>query len=67
MPLSNAKWHGHLQSLVRGEGRVDNQFPFDDSSELGVFFKDGLHVQDGPRKPDLWQQQGEASEGEKQA
>lgn len=47
----------HLQSLVRGKGRVYNQFPFDNSSELGVFFKDGFHVQHCPGEPDLQGQQ----------
>ena len=43
----------HLQSLVGGKCRVYNQFPFNNSSELGVLFKDGFHVQDCPCKPDL--------------
>lgn len=48
----------HLQSLVRGKRRVYNQLPFNNSSELRVFFKDGFHVQDCPRKPDLQWHQG---------
>jgi len=47
----------HLQSLVRGKSRVYHQFPFDNSTELGVFFKDGFHVQYCPGEPDLQGQQ----------
>lgn len=47
----------YLQSLVRGESRVYHQFPFNNSPELGVLFKDGFHVEHCPGKPDLqWHQ-----------
>lgn len=56
-PVQMQNCYLHLQSLVRSERRIYNQLPFNNSSELGIFFKDGLHVQDSPRKPDLqWQE-----------
>lgn len=59
-PPSPTQMHNgllHLQSLVRGKSRVYDQFPFDNSSELGVFFKDGFHVQYCPGEPNLQGQQ----------
>lgn len=56
-PVQMQNCYLHLQSLVRGERRVYNQLPFNNSSELRIFFKDGFHVQDSPCKPDLQRQE----------
>lgn len=57
LPIQMQNCYLYLQSLVRGKSRVYNQFPFNNSSELRVFFKDRFHVQDCPCKPDLqWHQ-----------
>lgn len=56
-PTQMQNWYLHLQSLVRSKSRVYNQFPFNNSSELGIFFKNGFHIQHCPCKPDLkWHQ-----------